>query len=256
MSDIKYLVMLQARCGSTRLPNKVLMDLCGKPSLQREIERIQRSKYVDEVIVVTSINKNNIPIVRLCSEMGIRVGIGSEEDVLDRFYQTAKLIKPEYVIRLTADCPCFDPTLLDDAIEQMPSGIDYCAPISETLADGLDFEIISFSALEKAHDEAKLASEIEHVTPYIKKHSELFSLFDYVSPVGNFGYHRWTIDQEEDYQLVNSIYKNLLNDNDEYFGYKEIINYLENNLDIMNLNSKYKRNEGYIESIKKDRIIK
>ena len=99
---MKYLVMIQARCGSTRLPNKVLRDLCGKPVLQRMIERVQKSKLVDEVMVITSIEKNNLPILRLCSDLGIRVGIGSEEDVLDRFYQSAKLLKPEYVIRLTA----------------------------------------------------------------------------------------------------------------------------------------------------------
>ena len=88
---MKYLVLIQARCGSTRLPNKVLKDLCGKPSLQRMIERVQRSKLIDEIVVVTSIEKNNLPILGLCSELGIRVGIGSEEDVLDRFYQISKM---------------------------------------------------------------------------------------------------------------------------------------------------------------------
>ena len=105
---MKYLVIIQARCGSTRLPNKVLMDLCGKPVLQRMIERVQKSKLIDDIIVVTSIENNNLPILSLCSNIGVRVGVGSENDVLDRYYQTAKLIKPEYVIRLTADCPCFD----------------------------------------------------------------------------------------------------------------------------------------------------
>ena len=105
---MKYLAMIQARCGSTRLPNKVLKDLCGKPALQRMIERVQRSKLIDEVMVVTSIEKNNLSILKLCADLGVRVGIGSEDDVLDRFYQTTKLIKPEYIIRLTADCPCFD----------------------------------------------------------------------------------------------------------------------------------------------------
>ena len=100
---MKYLAMIQARCGSTRLPNKVLKDLCGKPALQRMIERVQRSKLIDEVMVVTSIEKNNLSILKLCADLGVRVGIGSEDDVLDRFYQTTKLIKPEYIIRLTAD---------------------------------------------------------------------------------------------------------------------------------------------------------
>src|SRR5699024_6269952 len=105
---LKYLAMIQARCGSSRLPNKVLMPLCDKPVLQWIIERVQKSKLIDEVMVVTSIDKNNLPILSLCSQMGVRVGVGSEDDVLDRFYQTAKLLKPEYAIRITADCPCFD----------------------------------------------------------------------------------------------------------------------------------------------------
>ena len=135
---MKYLVMIQARCGSTRLPNKVLKDLCGKPALQRMIERVQKSRMIDEVMVITSIEKNNLPILRLCSDLGVRVGVGSENDVLDRFYQTAKLLKPEYVIRLTADCPCFDATLLDQAISELEPDSDYMGMLSESFADGLD----------------------------------------------------------------------------------------------------------------------
>ena len=141
--------MIQARCGSSRLPNKVLMPLCDKPVLQWIIERVQKSKLIDEVMVVTSIDKNNLPILSLCSQMGVRVGVGSEDDVLDRFYQTAKLLKPEYAIRITADCPCFDSELLDMAISQMSSKADYCGMLSETFADGLDLEIFKFTALKK-----------------------------------------------------------------------------------------------------------
>ena len=121
---MKYLAMIQARCGSTRLPNKVLKDLCGKPALARMIERVQKSRRVDEVMVVTSIAKNNLPILGLCASLGIRVGVGSEDDVLDRFYQTARLLQPSYVIRLTADCPCFDAELLDEAIDGLQPETD------------------------------------------------------------------------------------------------------------------------------------
>ena len=172
---MKYLAMIQARCGSTRLPNKVLKDLCGKPALQRMIERVQKSKMVDEVVVVTSIERNNLPILNLCSEIGIRVGIGSEDDVLDRFYQTAKLLKPEYVIRLTADCPCFDAELLDMALSGMDEDADYMGMLSESFADGLDLEIMKFPALEKSWKEAEHSFEREHVTQYIVRHPEKFS---------------------------------------------------------------------------------
>ena len=187
---MKYLVMIQARCGSTRLPNKVLKDLCGKPALQRMIERVQRSKVVDEVMVVTSVNRENLPILALCASIGVRVGIGSEDDVLDRYYQTAKLIRPEYVIRLTADCPCFDAELLDLALGEMAPDTDYMGMTSESFADGLDLEIMKFSALERAWQEANHSFEREHVTQYIIRHPELFRLQNFESPIGYFGNHR------------------------------------------------------------------
>ena len=207
---MKYLAMIQARCGSTRLPNKVLKDLYGKPALQRMIERVQKSGRIDEVMVVTSIKRDNLPILKLCSSIGIRVGVGSEDDVLDRFYQTAKLLRPEYVIRLTADCPCFDAELLDMAIEQMGPDTDYCAMMSETFADGLDLEIISFSALEKAWKEAEHSYEREHVTQYIIHRPEVFKQQDFVSPIGDFGHHRWTVDETEDFEVVSRIYEYFL----------------------------------------------
>ena len=164
--------MIQARCGSSRLPNKVMKPLCGKPVLERVIERVQKSTLVDEVVVITSIDKQNLPILGLCAQLGVRVGVGSEQDVLDRYYQTAKLLQPEYVIRITADCPCFDSELLDMAIRQMDSKTDYCGMLSETFADGLDLEIMKFSALQKAWREASHSFEREHVTQYIVRHPD------------------------------------------------------------------------------------
>jgi spore coat polysaccharide biosynthesis protein SpsF (cytidylyltransferase family) len=248
--------MIQARCGSTRLPNKVLKDLCGKPALQRMIERVQKSKKVDEVMVVTSIERNNLPILNLCSDIGIRVGIGSENDVLDRFYQTAKLLKPEYVIRLTADCPCFDAELLDMAITEMDDSSDYMGMLSESFADGLDLEIMKFAALEKSWKEANHSFEREHVTQYIVRHPEIFKLQDFKSPIGDFGDNRWTVDESEDFLLVQKLYEYFLNsDIGEAFNYKDILAYLEENPEIKAINSMYARNEGLQKSIKEDHII-
>jgi len=253
---MKYLVLIQARCGSTRLPNKVLKDLCGKPSLQRMIERVQRSKLIDEIVVVTSIEKNNLPILGLCSELGIRVGIGSEEDVLDRFYQTAKLLHPEYVVRLTADCPCFDAELLDLAIEGMNQDSDYCAMISESFADGLDLEIMKFSALEKAWRNAEHAFEREHVTQYIVRHPDIFKLQNFESPIGYFGNYRWTVDQIEDFEVVYNIYSHFLQTSlKDGFTYRDILEYLKENPEIAKINNMYARNEGLAKSIREDRIV-
>lgn len=254
---MKYLAMIQARCGSTRLPNKVLMDLCGKPVLQQMVERVKRSKLLDEVMVVTSIEKGNLPLIKLCAEMGIRIGIGSETDVLDRFYQAAKLLQPEYVIRLTGDCPCIDPGLIDLAISQMKEGIDYCAnTMHTTFADGLDLEIIKFSALEKSWKEATHSYEREHVTQYMIHHPELFKQQDFLSPIGDFSAHRWTIDEPEDFKLVEKVYGHFCNKvNNLNFNYQDILSYLNQHPEIKGMNQKFQRNEGLLKSISEDVIV-
>ncbi len=253
---MKYLVLIQARCGSTRLPNKVLKDLCGKPALQRMIERVQRSKVVDEVMVVTSVNRENLPILALCASIGVRVGIGSEDDVLDRYYQTAKLIRPEYVIRLTADCPCFDAELLDLALGEMAPDTDYMGMTSESFADGLDLEIMKFSALERAWQEANHSFEREHVTQYIIRHPELFRLQNFESPIGYFGNHRWTVDEPEDFELVKRVYEHFETElKRDDFGYRDILDFLNAHPEITALNSQYTRNEGLAKSIREDRIV-
>ncbi len=254
---MKYLVMIQARCGSTRLPNKILKELCGKPSLQWMIERVQKSKVIDEVMVVTSIEKENLKVLKLCADMGVRVFAGSEEDVLDRYYQCARLIKPEYVIRLTADCPCFDSALLDDALVQIEKDTDYMGMLSQTFADGLDIQIIKYSALEKSWHEAIHSFEREHVTQYVIRHPELFKLQDYVSPIGYFGDQRWTVDESEDFEVVEHIYNHFIVEcGMEYFGYKDILNYMNEHPAIRAINSKYLRDEGLDKSIKEDRIVR
>ena len=254
---MKYLALIQARCGSTRLPNKVLKDLCGKPALQRMIERVQRSKLLDEVMVITSIEKNNLPLVRLCADLGIRVGVGSEDDVLDRYYQTARLIKPEYVIRLTADCPCFDAGLLDQALSEMKPETDYLGMTSESFADGLDLEVMKFSALEKSWREANHSFEREHVTQYIIRHPKLFCLQDFTSPIGYFGNHRWTVDEPEDFELVTKIYSHFMVETDkgEDFNYKDILEYVNAHPEVKAINAAYTRNEGLAKSIKEDRLL-
>lgn len=253
---MKYLVMIQARCGSTRLPNKVMKDLFGKPALQRMIERVKKSEVVDEVMVITSIEKNNLPILHLCSEIGVRVGVGSEDDVLDRYYQTAKLLKPEYVIRLTADCPCFDAELMDQAIATMKETTDYCGMMSHSVADGLGCEIIKFTALQRAWKEANHSFEREHVTQYIIRRPELFELLNFESPIGYFGNHRWTVDEPEDFELVKMIYDYFINTCGTVdFGYRDILKYLENNPDVFAINQKFERDAGLQKSIREDHIV-
>lgn len=252
---MKYLAIIQARCGSTRLPGKVLKDLCGKTVLERVIERIQRSKYVEEVIVATTLNSEDLRVVQLVSEKGIRVFVGSSCDVLDRYYQAAKLIKPEYVIRITADCPVIDPEILDDAIKEMKKETDYIAAISETLADGLDIEIMRYETLERSWREARLASEREHVTMYIKNNPDKFKIQDYKCKFGNLHEERWTLDEPEDYEFLRNVFEHFIDNKLEYFNSQNILDYLNEKPDIRKINQGFIRNEGLLKSLQEDYII-
>ena len=251
---MKVVAMIQARCGSLRLPGKILIDLCGKPVLQRVIERVQQSRYIDEVFVVTSIEVENLPVLRLCAGLGIRVFAGSEDDVLDRYYQLAKLIKSDYVVRVTADCPCYDWELLDAAISGMTAEADYLADFGETLPDGLDLEIIRFGALKRSWQEAQLTSEREHVTQYIRKHPELFSLQNFQSPIEGIGHLRWTLDEAEDLALVQAIYEHFCGLGKENFLTRDILDYLRGKPELNQINARYARNEGLVKSLRDDKI--
>ncbi len=252
---MKYLVMIQARCGSARLPNKVLKDISGKPDLQWVIERVSRSRFIDEVMVVTSIEKNNLPLIRLCTELGIRVFVGSENDVLDRYYQGTRLLKPEYIVRITADCPLFDWRYLDMAIEQLKDGTDYMAELTESFPDGLDIEIIRYSALKRMWKEAKLSSEREHVTQYIKNHPEEFAIQNLECPIAGIGDKRWTLDQNEDYELICNIYNHFISEGKEDFVTEDILAYLQSNGHLEKLNENITRNEGLAKSLAKDKVL-
>lgn len=247
--------MIQARCGSHRLPNKVLLDLCGKTTLERVIDRVKKSSMVDEVMVVTSLNEEDKEIVKLVSNLNVRVFAGSSDDVLDRYYQAAKLIKPDYIIRITADCPVFDYQQLDNVIKAMSVDSDYLGFISETFPDGLDLEIIKYSALEYAWTNAKLASEREHVTLYIKNHPELFKIQDYQCPLGNLHDERWTLDEKEDYKFLLNLYEHFEKSSGCDFLMKDIYDYLNENPEVRKINSGIIRNEGLLISLNNDHIV-
>ena len=247
-----YAAIIQARFGSTRLKGKILTEICGKPVLQWVIERVQKSKSVDEVLVATSIEPVNLPVLRLCADLGVRAFAGSENDVLDRYYQLAKLLKPDYVIRVTADCPCYDWTVLDAAVESLTSEADYLSDFGETLPDGLDIEIMRFSALEAAWRESTLASEREHVTQFIRKHPDRFVHQDFACPYGNFGHMRWTLDEEADLELIRAIYGHFCGIGRPDFLAADILALLESQPELAKTNSQIARNEGLSKSIRED----
>jgi spore coat polysaccharide biosynthesis protein SpsF len=253
-----FAVLIQARCGSSRVPNKVLLDLNGKPELLRVVERVKKSTQTDDVFVITSIDVNNLPLIKLCAGNNIRIFAGSEEDVLDRYYQCARLINAGYIIRVTADCPVFDWSYLDEAIEivKVDDKIDYLVDLDETFPDGLDIEIIKFSALEYAWKNAELKSEREHVTLFLKNNRALFNIFNFSCPIKDIAHHRWTLDEQEDYELLGKIYSHFLEIGNEDFLTGDILDFLHKNPELSKINSMYARNEGLAKSLRMDGKVK
>lgn len=207
---MKVLAIIQARMGSTRLPGKVLADLGGEPLLARVLRRVRRSRLIDEVVVATTENESDDLLVDYCAKEECRVFRGSEDDVLDRFYQAAKSCTPDAVIRITADCPLIDPEVNDLVIQEFTSAvpaIDYACSFlpRRTFPRGLDVEIISFAALERAWLEDENLSWREHVTEYVLNHPEAFTILGITNEV-DYSEHRWTVDTPEDLELVRKIY--------------------------------------------------
>jgi spore coat polysaccharide biosynthesis protein SpsF len=251
--EIKTILITQARTGSTRLPGKVLMEVNNTPLLKIHLDRLSQSKNIDKIIIATTVNEEDDIIEKIVTAWGYDVYRGSENDVLDRFYQALQNIKPTWIVRVTSDCPLIDPVLVDKVIEVTQSeNKDYGSNvIDETFPDGQDVEVFRFSALEKAWKEANKLSEREHVTPYIRNHSDLKlgNLFSAISYKNNTDYSkiRMTVDEQRDFELINKIVSELGTEQ-SWLDYTE---YIINN-ELANINGNIIRNEGYLKSLKND----
>lgn len=247
--------IVQARMGSTRFPGKVLKDLCGHPVLWHVVTRVRYSRTVNRVIVAAPAGLLDDPIASFCEKERITCFRGNESDVLDRYYQAAKWIGADIIVRITADCPMIDPRVIDGAINVYLEGnCDYASNgILRTYPDGLDTEVFSFSALEKAWREARLMSEREHVTPYIWKNDKIFKLCKVVQnrDISNL---RWTVDEPEDLEFVRNIYSRLY-DPDRIFLMDNIVMLLDEHPEFLDINKRFGRNEGYIKSLREDHEI-
>lgn len=255
MNDhMNNLLIIQARTGSSRMPDKVLKELCGKPMLQHVIERTMQSKYVDRVMVATTIEKADERVEILCRKIGVECYRGNENDVLDRYYQASLRYMPRNVVRITADCPLIDPVVIDKIIDIHAKGkYDYTSnTLVETYPDGLDVEVFKFTALREAWEKANLASEREHVTPYIKFKGEFRRFSVERSP--SLADKRWTVDTEIDFAVITQIY-NALFEQGRIFLMEDVLAFLEMNHQIEQLNKDFIRNEGYLKSIANDHIV-
>jgi spore coat polysaccharide biosynthesis protein SpsF (cytidylyltransferase family) len=258
---MKIAAIIQARMGSTRLPNKVLMPVLGKPLLAWMLERVATCVEVDEIIVATTNDSRDDVIATFAQSVGCKVYRGSEDDVLDRYYQAACMVAPDAVARLTADCPLLDPRLLDYLIQEyVDNQLDFLSnsePPPSSWPDGMDVSIIGFAALKNAWEYALKPSEREHVTFYFWNNPHAFRCkrIDHVPDWSNY---RVTIDYPEDFEVIKAII--------EHFGKNEptairslsideIVNFLNVNSGIFVLNAKYKHCIGWTPAFERDKLL-
>ena len=243
--------------GSSRLPGKVMLDLCGKSVIWHIIERVKKSEKIDEIIIATSINKENDTIREFCLENEVKCYSGEENDVLDRYYKAVQLMegyRDANIIRITADCPLIDPEIVDRVIDYHKiKKADYTSNCLEpTFPDGLDCEIFTFEILEEIWKQAQLKSEREHVTLYIRNNSDRYRIANYKNDE-DLSNLRWTLDEAEDFKLINEIYEELYFDK-EFFGMQDVMNLLQKRPELLEINVKYSRNEGLVKSIEEDNL--
>ena len=246
----KIVAIIQARMGSTRLPGKVLLEIMGKPLLAHIVDRISESKLVNSsIILATTTNPADHVLVDFANENHLECFVGSEEDVLDRFYQAAKRSGADIIVRITADDPFKDPKIMDEIIQIMLDGdFDYVSnTIKPTYPEGLDIEVFSFDSLEKAWKYGKKPSEREHVTPYIWNHPEIFKLHNVEHGI-DLSSMRWTLDTNDDFEFTKIIYENLYAQG-KIFRMNDILNLLTNKPDIQKINAGIERSAGYKKSL-------
>jgi len=253
---MKASAIIQARFNATRLPSKVMMKIMGKTILEYVIERVGSAKNIDRIVVATTTEKGDLPIVKLAEDLGIAVFRGSEDDVLDRYYKAARSYRLKHIVRVTADCPLIDPEIIGTVVERyFESGADYCSNILvETFPDGQDLEVFKSSALAEAWKNAKLSSEREHVTPYIKKNPSRFKLVS-VENRTDLSDKRWTLDRKEDFEFIKAVLESLY-PIDPAFHMSDVLELLRKDPSLEGINKNIVRNEGYLKSLKEDKPFK
>ena len=204
------IAIIQARMGSSRLPGKVMKPLLGHTILAHDVARIRQAKRLNGIVIATTTEPADDAIAAEAARLGVQHFRGSETDVLARYYGAAVAASADVVVRITSDCPLYDANLLDEMLQQFDAELcDYLSNFTPRVYPrGLDTEIFTVAALERAHAQATQPHEREHVTPYMREHPELFRLRGYAEGADH-SQHRWTLDTPEDWALIEAIYTRL-----------------------------------------------
>jgi len=244
---MRVVAIVQARMSSSRLPGKVLLDLAGQPMLVRVVERARRANSVTEVAVATTDDPADDPIAALCRERGYSVYRGSMFDVLDRFYGAARQFHADVIVRITADCPIIDPDAIDHTVAAFwDHEADFAAnrlppPWKRTWPIGLDAEVCSFAALERAWREARLPYEREHVMPYFYDVEGRFKIV-VTDHDPDYGAQRWTVDTPEDLALMRQIFARF--NGQDTFSWLDVLHLMEQEPELSRINAGVRHKVG------------
>jgi len=232
---MKIITIIQARMGSTRLPGKVMLDLCGKTVLARVVERVRRSRLAGEVVVATTTQPADDRVVGECVRLEATFFRGSESDVLDRYYLAAKQSGADAIVRICSDCALIDPEIIDRTIQSfLDEQADYASnALDRTYPRGLDTEIMSWEALERCWREARAFYQRSHVTPYIYENPDQFRIVR-VRTEEDYSDCRWTLDTPEDLAFVRAVYDRI--ENKDGFSWRDVLRVLEQEPELAELN--------------------
>ena len=234
--------LVQARMGSTRLPGKVLRAIVGKPMIELLLARLSQSSELDEIVVAASEEVKNDKLQSVVESLNYKCTRGSEKNVLNRFYESAKSVGADVIVRITGDCPLVDPTLVDECIRSYKdSDVDYFSNIDPaTYPDGLDIEVMSFESIERANNETDSEFDREHVTPYIRN-SDSFSKSS-IQYVKDLSTQRWSVDEPEDLIVVTNVFEHF--SPNLYFDWKQVLELRRSQPKLFQANRQIKNNEG------------
>lgn len=249
---MNVVAIVQARMSSTRMPGKAMAELCGMPMIKVLLTRLSLVEGVNKIVVATTTSIHDDVLVNWLTSNGYSVFRGDEQDVLSRIWECATIEDADVVVRVTADDPLKDPEIIEMAIIEFLENkdLDYLSnTIKPTYPEGLDIEVFKIQALNLAFIESNLKSEREHVTPYIWKNPNKFKIKNFeMSP--DLSHWRWTVDHDEDLQFVKKIFSNF--GNRVNVSFKDVIDYLNKNPDVLKINQGTRRNDGYYNSLEKD----
>jgi len=239
--------------ASKRLPGKVLLPVNGVPVIDYVFSRVRSVKEINKVVLATTTNDDDDPLIEFAENNSISYFRGSENDVLERFYLSALQEKADHIMRITSDCPLIDSSICSHLIKVYKQmDVDF-VHTGSSFAEGLDCEIFTFQALKEAYSNAKLSSEREHVTMYLHNNPEEFNIYTLENSTDDSRY-RFTLDQDEDYQVICAIIENLTAHNIPLTT-NSIKIFLDNNREIFKLNQNILRNEGLQKSLNNDRKL-